>query len=309
MKIIQPDHNQDVPYTATIGFFDGVHRGHRFIIEELKATAKHKGEQSLVITFGNHPRKVLHTSFHPQLLTTLSEKTELLESTGADACTVLDFTPELASMSAYAFMKNILRDKYNVKTLLIGYDHRFGYNREETFADYVKHGKELGIELIQADCFNPNETEHISSSEIRKALQRGDVKQANRLLGYNYRLSGEVVGGFKVGRKIGFPTANLKPENPEKLIPPIGVYAVQVVFENRTYAGMLNIGNRPTLNNGEDISIEVHIIDFEKDIYNRTIELRFVEKIRDEEKFGSIDELIERLKKDKEKVLEIMHEL
>lgn len=306
MEIICPKKNQGKSCTATIGFFDGVHLGHRFVIEQLKNAARNSDTPSLLITFGTHPYKTLQPGFMPKLLTVLPEKLHLLENTGIDACAVLDFNSQTAKMPAYDFMKCVLKEQYNVGTLLVGYDHRFGYKREETFLDYVRHGEKLGIQVMQLDRFSTDRTEHISSSEIRKLLQNGQIQQANNMLGYDYFFEGKVVDGFKVGRKIGFPTANLELTDKEKLLPSSGVYAVKVSVDNKIYPGMLNIGCRPTLENGDQISTEVHIISFNKDIYNRTIEVRFVHKIRDEKKFANVAELIAQLKKDKEQVLELM---
>jgi len=293
------------PCVATVGFFDGLHIGHRFLIEELKAIAKVQNLKSVVITFATHPRKVMHTGFQPELLTTLDEKLMQLESTGIDACVVLDFSPSMSLLSAYDFLKTILLEKYKVRTLLVGHDHRFGHNRADGFPEYVEYGKALGIEVIQARRYVTNEDQHISSSTIRLALQEGDIAHANRLLTYDYSFSGNVIGGFKVGRKIGFPTANLELADPDKLIPAMGVYAVRVRWNNHFYKGMMNIGTRPTMDNSNNISIEVHIIDFNEDIYNETLKIDLIRKIRDEKKFNGIEELIVQLQKDKQQVIEM----
>ncbi len=289
-------------YVATVGFFDGVHAGHRFLIEELKSLAKARNMQSLVITFNIHPRKVLNSDYQPQLLTTLSEKLEQLETTGVDRCVVLDFTPELAQLSAFDFLKTILKEQYGVKTLLVGHDHRFGHNRADGFPEYKQYGEMLGMEVIQAGRYKTPEDRHVSSSDIRHALSSGDIAHANKLLTYPYSLEGKVVEGFRVGRNIGFPTANMQVLDSDKLIPAFGVYAVQVYHGNAVYKGMMNIGTRPTLNNSSNTSLEVHIFDFNQDIYNQTLKVEFLSKIRDEHKFKSLDELIEQLKKDRETV-------
>ena len=306
MKIIHAQSPQEDSYAATVGFFDGVHLGHRFVFEQLKAIAAKNNSSSLILTFGIHPRKTLQADFQPKLLTTQSEKLRLLENTGVDACAMLDFTPEMAKMPAYNFMKQVLKEQYNVTTLLVGYDHRFGYNRKETFSDYVEYGKRLGIQLVLLECFSNNKAERISSSEIRQALQNGQIERANNMLGYNYFFEGVVVDGFKIGRKIGFPTANLQLEDVDKLLPASGVYAVRALIAGKTYPAMLNIGNRPTMGDGGQLSVEVHIIGFDKDIYNQSIEVQFVCKIRDEIKFNNVDELVKQLKKDEKKVLELI---
>ena len=294
-------------YTAAIGFFDGVHLGHRFVIEQLKMLAENNNSLSLIVTFGVHPRKVLQSGFQPKLLTTLPEKICLLEKQGVDACTILDFTPEIARISAYNFMKEVLKEQYNIGTLLIGYDHRFGHKRQDKFPDYVRYGEMLGMQVVLSERFSDNRLGNVSSSEIREALQNGQIEKANSMLGYPYFFEGKVVDGFKVGRKIGFPTANLQLEDKDKLLPASGVYAVKVTIDGETlYPGMLNIGNRPTLANNNEMSVEVHIIGFDEDIYGQTIEVQFIRKIRDEKKFDDISKLIEQLEKDKKDVLNSM---
>lgn len=304
MRVIyQTEIENFLPCVATVGFFDGVHAGHRFLIEELKAFARSQNRKSVVVTFANHPRKVLDFNFQPDLLTTLSEKLIQLESTEIDICVVLDFTVEMANLSAYEFLKTILLDQLNVRTLLVGHDHRFGYNRADGFPEYQNYGQLLGMEVIQAIRYQTPEDQLISSSEIRTALLEGDIKHANRLLSYDYSLHGKVISGFKVGRKIGFPTANILPEDSCKLIPANGVYAVRVRWKSQAYKGMMNIGVRPTINNGDRISIEVHILDFSEDIYKETLEIDFIRKIRDEQEFRGVNELIEQLQKDKLNVM------
>jgi len=294
-----------MPCVSTVGIFDGVHAGHRSLIEELKLLARERQLESVVITFAEHPRTVLNPDFKPQILDTLAEKITHIESTGVDTCIVLDFTTEMAKLSASDFITDILYQKFNVRTLLVGHDHRFGHNREDGFEEYKQYGNSTGIEVLQAVRYATEEDTEINSSEVRKALNEGDIDKANRLLSYSYNISGTVVEGFKVGRTIGFPTANIEPNHPNKLIPSIGVYDVRVLVNNRQHLGMLNIGNRPTLNNGEKISIEVHILNFNEDIYNQAITVSFLRKIRDQRKFNGIDELKEQLQKDKNYVIEM----
>ncbi len=296
----------DAPCVATVGFFDGVHVGHRFLIEELKEIARARNLRSMIITFAVHPRKVLNADFQPQLLNTLDEKNEQLEKTKVNEIIILDFTKEMAKLSAYEFLNIILKNHFNVKTLLVGHDHRFGHNRTDGFPEYKKYGEQLGMEVIQAQPYSTSEDEHISSSEIRLAIQQGEIVRANRLLGYPYAISGRVIDGFRVGRKIGFPTANMQVVDSDKLIPPLGVYAVRVYWNGNRYAGMMNIGTRPTLADDNHISLEVNIFDFDRDIYNQTIKVEFIQKIRDEQKFNGVNELIEQLNKDRETVKKIM---
>jgi len=298
--------NDAIPWeacVATLGFFDGVHSGHRFLLNELIKTAHDEHKIAVVVTFDTHPRKVLNADFQPKLLTTLEEKTDLLDDVGIDACVVLNFTKEVSALSAYDFLKTIMYEKLHVHTLLVGHDHRFGHNRAEGFAEYAAYGQELGMNVIQAAKYETGEFHHISSSTIRNALHEGNIRLANELLTYSYIFSGKVIGGFQVGRKIGFPTANLQTEDKGKIIPGIGVYAVRVHLNNKQYKGMMNIGNRPTLQSDGETSLEVNIIDFEGDIYNRTLKIEFIDKIRDEMKFKSVQDLTEQLEKDRETVV------
>lgn len=281
---------------ATIGFFDGVHLGHRYLIEQVCEVADARGFASGVVTFPVHPRKVVQPEYRPELLTTCDEKVSLLAETGLDYCIMLDFTPEIALLSAREFM-SFLRTYYNIRALVVGYDHRFGHNRHEGFDDYVRYGQELGIEVILARAYINKETA-VSSSVIRQLLSEGNVSEAGACLGYDYFLNGTVVSGYRVGRKIGFPTANLRVDEPDKLVPSDGVYAVRVTVAGQVYGGMLSIGYRPTIGNGPDRSIEVNIFNFHSDIYEQYIRLSFVRYLRPELKFNSVDELIAQLHKD-----------
>ena len=305
MEIISDiNHPALPPSVATIGFFDGVHRGHRFLIEQVCEAAAVRGLASSVITFPVHPRKVMHPDFHSELLTTCDEKTALLADTGIDYCIMLDFTPDLARLSAKQFMA-VLKGDYQVQALVIGYDHRFGHNRSEDFDDYVRYGQELGMEVILAQAYSNNEMT-VSSSAIRHLLLEGDVSEAANCLGYHFFLNGTVVNGYHVGRKIGFPTANLRVSDSDKLIPCDGVYAVRVCVEGKEYGGMLSIGYRPTLENGPDRSIEVHIFRFDADIYQQPMRLSFVRRTRPELKFDSIEELIAQLHRDEVEIKSIL---
>ncbi len=285
------------PCVATIGFFDGVHLGHRFLIEQVKELAKDQGLRSALITFPVHPRQVMKSDYRPELLTTPEEKIELLKAQGVDYCIMLDFTVELSQLSAFSFMKDILQQRYNVSTLIIGYDHRFGHNRSEGFEDYVRYGQQIGMNVYRAQACMIDDL-NISSSLVRTHLLEGKIDLSTRYLGYNYSIEGVVVGGYRVGRTIGFPTANLDLRESNKLIPSDGVYAVRVEVKGCLYAGMLNIGYRPTLDNGSKKSIEVHILRFDEDIYDEKIRLYFVSRIRSEMKFSGLDELIAQLKRD-----------
>ena len=293
------------PCVATIGFFDGVHAGHRYLIQQVKEIAAAKGLRSALVTFPVHPRKVMNAAYRPELLTTPKEKISLLADIGVDYCLMLDFTPDISQLTAREFMNRLLKERYQVKCLVIGYDHRFGHNRSEGFEDYVCYGKEIGIEVIRAQAYTSDieigtaRNIPVSSSLIRKLLHEGEVEIAARCLKYEYFLDGTVVGGYQVGRKIGFPTANLSVDDPDKLIPADGVYAVWVEVEGERYKGMLYIGDRPTLNNGKDISMEVNILDFSGDIYNDSIRVSFVQYVRRDIKFDSLEELKAQLEKDR----------
>ena len=305
MKILTERPSNPLPaMAATIGFFDGVHPGHQFLLQQVKEMAKERNMVTGVITFPIHPRKVLQTAYHPQLLSTPEEKLEILSTTEVDYCLLLPFTVELSQLSAQQFMQ-YLHDTFHICLLVIGYDHRFGHNRSESFEDYCRYGKEIGIQIERATAYT-QAGDQVSSSAVRRLLLAGKVSQAATLLGHPYTVSGKVISGFQMGRKMGFPTANIQITYADKLIPMDGVYAVYVNVGQKRYAGMLNIGFRPTLNNGTNRSIEVHLIDFEGDLYEQSIQLTFVEFIRPEIKFNGLEELIEQMKKDKEAVLHLL---
>lgn len=277
---------------ATIGTFDGVHRGHQYVVEQVVSLARQRGLEAMVVTFSNHPLQVLREGFVPQLLSLKEEKVERLERTEIDRIALLEFTPELARMSAREFMQRVLVEQLGVKVLLIGYDNHFGHDRKG-FEDCVGYGKELGMEVVACDCLTAGGD--ISSTAVRCALQEGDIERANGMLGYEYSLQGKVVAGFQNGRKLGYPTANLLVDA-EKLIPENGVYLVQ---SDRGY-GMLNIGTRPTLHNGRQQSIEVHLFDFEGDLYGQTLCIHLLRHLRKEREFDSLSALEAQLKQDEE---------
>lgn len=291
---------------ATVGFFDGVHGGHRFLINEVLEEARSKQLPAVVVTFNEHPRKVLRSDFQPYLLTTLEEKIDLLISTGIDACVVLDFTPELSMLSAHEFIKRVLHKQLKVKTLFVGYDHRFGHDRTDGFEQYQIFGEELGIEVKQAEQYHLPSDEHFSSTQIRNALKIGDMALANTLLTYPYTFIGVVISGYKRGRRIGFPTANIWFDSKEKIIPAVGVYAVRVYIKKNTYKGMMNVGFRPTFSAENELSMEVHIIDFDADIYDQKIKIECLFRLRDEKKFAGIDDLIAQLQKDRTMAINLL---
>lgn len=282
---------EGAPAVATIGSFDGVHQGHRFVVNQVMQQAEKRGLASLVVTFSNHPLKVLRPDFQPQLLTLAEEKVELLRQTGVDNIAILDFTKELSLLTARDFMQKILKEQLRVEVLIIGYDNHFGHDHK-SFEDYVEYGRELGITVLQSAELDASFK--ASSTVVRNALNQGDITTANQVLGYSYRIRGKVVNGFHVGRKIGFPTANVNVPS-DKLIPMNGVYCVKAL----DHIGMMNIGYRPTLDNGPQRSLEVHLLDFEGDLYGDEITIEFIKFLRPEQKFETIEELIKQLETDK----------
>ena len=276
-------------FVATIGFFDGVHCGHRFLISQVLEQAREEGLQSMVITMDCHPKTIVKTDYVPCLLTTTEERISLLKKSGIDHVEVLSFDHEMARMDAPTFMREILRDRLNISTLVMGYDHRFGHGGGK-HEEYIRWGEECGIRVIIAKRF---EQHYASSSEIRRLLTEGNVRDAAKLLNHPYVLTGTVESGHQVGRTLGFPTANLNiAEN--KLIPATGVYAVMTELG----AGIMNIGRRPTLNNGTNLSIEVHIMNYEGNLYGKELHLSFIERIREERKFASLEELKAQIQED-----------
>ncbi len=280
-------------YVATIGFFDGVHLGHRCLIGQVCKLADDLQCPSMLITFNQHPRQVLQTDYIPQLLSTLEEKKVLLSSTSADLIEVLPFTMEMSKLTARQFMSHVLSAQLHVKTLVMGYDHHFGYGGG-AFAEYVEWGKQTGIDVVLA---HELEGEKVSSSVIRRHLQVGEIKQANRLLGYEYSIQGKVVSGHQVGRNIGFPTANIEVPN-DKLLPACGVYAIKAEVDEAFYNGMLCIGHRPTLNNGNELSVEANLFEFSGDLYGKRVKVNIVERLRDEKPFSSLQALQKQLEQD-----------
>jgi riboflavin kinase/FMN adenylyltransferase len=293
----------EAPFVASVGFFDGVHIGHRYLIKQVKEEAKRLGLPSAIVTFPVHPRKVLQKDYQPALLCGFEEKLEQLATTQIDNVISLPFTPELSRLSARAFMQKVLKEKIGVHTLFVGYDHRFGHNREEDFSDYKKYGEELGIRVIQANEYQV-EGENVSSTKIRLLLKSGEILRANSLLSYRYTLSGKIVEGFQVGRTIGFPTANIRSWERFKVVPALGVYAVLVHIRDIIYKGMLYIGTRPTLHNDPEISVEVNIFDFSGDLYEQSLTVEFVDFIRGDRKFDAMEELVEQIHKDKSMVID-----
>jgi len=283
---------------VTQGTFDGVHKAHRVIINRVKELARlHHGE-TVLMTFDPHPRMVLFPDEHGlRLLNTLDEKIAALEQEGIDHLVIIPFTKAFSRLTSLQFIRDIIVNKLGTKVLVIGYDHRFGKNREGTFQHLKDFSSLYGFEVEEIPEQDVDEVA-VSSTRIRKALEAGDIQTANKYLGKKYSITGIVVKGKQLGRTIGYPTANIVVPDPVKLIPADGVYAVEVFFNKKWYGGMLNAGYRPTVD-GTTHSIEVHIFDFSHDLYEQTITIRFVDKLRDEMRFNGIEALKNQLEKDK----------
>jgi riboflavin kinase/FMN adenylyltransferase len=291
---------------VTTGTYDGVHKGHRKILSRLVEISKECDGESVVITFWPHPRKILSETQgnEVKVLSTIEEKIQLLAELKIDHLLVIPFTREFSELSSEDFIKKILVDKIGTKKLVIGYDHKFGKNREGSFDHLKKESSHYGFEVEEISRQDIDAI-GVSSTEIRKALAMGDVKKAATYLTQPYSISGLIVKGQQLGRTIGFPTANINISDPEKLIPQDGVYAVLVKYKETIYKGMLNIGNRPTID-GKHKTVEVNIFDFDKEIYGESLEVKFIDYLRSEVKFSGIDALKEQLKKDKEKSIELL---
>ena len=278
---------------ATIGFFDGVHKGHQFLFAQVCSIAEHEGLQPLIVTFDQHPRAVLQNDYIPQLITSLEERKALLQQYAE--VLVLPFT-QIQSLTAQQFM-SFLKDEYDVQKIVMGYDHRFGSDKLNQIHDYRLVAQSIGMKIIKQGEYIDGEW-HVSSTEIRQALLNGNVVVANELLGRGYMLNGVVVRGKGIGRTIGFPTANIQPEAPEKIIPKSGVYAVQARTSISSWMpAILNIGTNPTIGNNKQ-TIELHIPHFEENLYGQQVSIIFVRYIREERKFLNIDSLREQIKQD-----------
>lgn len=287
---------------ASIGFFDGVHRGHLCLIEQLRDEAVRRGMGSLLVTFDRHPRTVLSPSQVPPLLTTLEEKERLLRETGVSEIAILPFTLELSRLSAREFMEKVLRRELGVEVLILGYDHAFGHGGG-SLDDYVRWGRETGIEVVRAHELS---SLMVSSSKCRRLIEEGDVRGAAEMLGRFYTLSGEVVRGFHVGHELGFPTANLQVDT-EKVMPRNGAYAVWATLaDGERRGGMLNIGTRPTIGNGETTSVEVNLLDYDGNLYDQRLTVEFVARLRDERRFDSRSELMSQLARDEADARELL---
>ena len=293
--------NLNKKYFITVGTFDGVHLGHQKIITHLVKKAKQKNCGTLLLTFDPHPRKVVQPSNAPMLLQTIEERSEILSKLGLEIIFVQPFTKAFSKLNAEEYVKDILVNQLNIEHLLVGYNHRFGKNRTANIFDLKKLGKKYKFSVgeIQAHIVNKIT---VSSTKIRHAINNGNIKYANSLLGHTYKLKGIVMKGRQNGKKIGFPTANVKINEREKILPKNGVYAVKVNYNEMTNLAMMNIGTNPTFS-GNYISNEVHLINWDGNLYKKEIEIFFIERIRDEKKFNSIQDLSIQLQNDKNFVL------
>lgn len=287
------------------GLFDGVHLGHRLVIEQLVKAAAARGDESMVMTFWPHPRNVLQKDARSlRLLTTLDEKTQMLHELGVSRVEVQRFTKEFSCMTTREYLC-MLRDKYGADTVLLGYDNRMGCDAAVS-EDVAREAGALGLEVVRTDMVSNDCGAAVSSTKIRKCLEEGDVQGANGMLGYSYSLHGVVVAGNRLGRTMGFPTANMQLYEPLKLVPGNGVYSVRVKVLGREFFGMCNIGLRPTVATGNARTIETNIFGFDEDIYGLDMELSFVSKIRDEVRFASVDQLKAQLEKDRDECMPMM---
>ena len=284
------------------GFFDGVHVGHRLVIKQLVEAAAVRGDDSMVMTFWPHPRNVLQKEARTlRLLTTLQEKKRMLTGLGVDQVEVLQFTKDFSTMTTEDYFR-MLMERFGAKTVLLGYDNRVGCDAKDS-DQVARVAEELGLEVIRTDMVPSLEGYAVSSTKIRQHLEAGDVQGAAAMLGYQYSLHGVVVAGNRVGRTIGFPTANMQLYEPLKLVPGNGVYFVRVETIGGSYYGMCNIGHRPTVSTGNTRTIETNIFGFDEDIYGLDIKLTFITKIRDEVRFDSLDELKKQLEHDRDTCL------
>ncbi|MFK2818575.1 bifunctional riboflavin kinase/FAD synthetase [Flavobacteriaceae sp. LMIT009] len=282
---------------VTIGTFDGVHVGHQKIINKLVKIAKKEDLHAAILTFFPHPRMVLQSDSNIKLINTIDEKSEILQSFGVDNLVIHEFTREFSRLTALEFVRDVLVDKLHVKHLIVGYDHRFGRNRSANIEDLREFGETYNFKITEISAKEIDEVA-VSSTKIRNSLIEGDIQLANKYLGYKFLLTGKVVKGRSLGSKIGFPTANIEIEEQYKLIPKNGSYVVKVHINNSVVYGMMNIGENPTIE-GKGSSIEVHLFDFSENIYNQYIKIELLDRLRDEQKFDSVEDLIAQLSKDK----------
>lgn len=306
MMILSLKTRFSIPSAATIGCFDGVHRGHQMLVQLMVCEARKRGLKPIAVTFDHLPRQLFDPTFQPQVLSTLDEKETYLKTLGVEEVIVLPFTHQLAALSAEAFMREILRDLLSVELLVTGYDHRFGHDRSEGFDDYVRYGQCLGIDVVRGDVAMMDGQMAVSSTAIRQLLaEEGRVEMMPDVLTRRYTISGHVVSGEHIGHELGFPTANLEPDSPEKLIPASGAYAVWAIVDSCRMPAMMNIGTRPTFE-GKQQTLEVHILSTVGNLYGQKMTVEFVSRLRAEQRFDTREALIIQLEHDRQVTEEIL---
>ncbi len=308
MKVFSnPDSYKGEGTVVTLGMFDGVHAGHKKLLSHVIDVSKEKSLIPTVLTFWPHPRMVLKKDDDSlKFITTLDEKTVIISQQGIEQLFLLQFTKELSSKTAEEFIVEILIKKLKMKHLVVGYNHRFGKDRVHDYTVYQQFAKKYGFSISRVEAVYEGEIA-VSSTVVRNLLTEGNVLQAGKILGYNYSIFGTVKGGQKLGRKLGYPTANIKPNEHYKLIPGKGVYACLVNVIGKQYGGMLNVGVRPTVNSNDfELTIEVHILDFNQDIYSEEVTVSFIQKVREEQKFSGLEELVAQLKIDEQNIRKLL---
>ena len=301
MMFLSPEIHLSTPSAATIGCFDGVHRGHQMLVQMMVQQARQRGLKPMAVTFDRLPRQLFDQTFQPQVLSTLDEKETYLKALGVEEVVVLPFTHQLAALSAEAFMREILRDQLSVALLVTGYDHRFGHDRSEGFDDYVRYGQQLSMVVVRGDVAMMDNQVAVSSTVIRQLLaEEGRVDRMPEVLTRRYMISGRVVSGEHIGHELGFPTANLEPDCKEKLIPANGAYAVWAIVDGHRMPAMMNIGTRPTFE-GKQQTLEVHILSAVGNLYGQKMTVEFVSRLRAEQRFDTREALIVQLELDKQK--------
>lgn len=298
------DVKKDKNTVVTIGTFDGIHLGHKKILQEVTRKTSLYNGRNFVVTFDPHPRTVVSKGDDIKLLNTLDEKKDILKESGIQNLLVIKFTKEFSQLSSEEFFNKYIVEGTGIKEVVIGYDHHFGKGRDGDKSTLEELGREYNFSVTSVDAVSIDGIT-VSSTKIRKALDEGDIKLARLLLGKYYSFSGEVIKGDRRGRELGFPTANIKLNDGKKLLPFIGIYAVELLLENEKHFGLMSIGKRPTFYNDGSVTTEVYIYDFDKNIYGKTVTVNIIERIRGEEKYSSVEELVKQMNKDKEAGLEI----
>jgi riboflavin kinase/FMN adenylyltransferase len=292
----------------TIGTFDGVHKGHKAILNEVVAHARNTGGESILLTFEPHPRKLLFPDQPLGIITPLKEKLQLITDSGIKHVVIIPFTKDFAGISAHDYIEKFLVGKFHPHSIIIGYDHRFGHDRKGDLKLLEDYSSEFNYELLEIPAQLIDDAA-VSSTKIRKAILAGHIDDANQMLGRPYELTGTVVHGNKLGRTMGYPTTNLQPLHPDQIVPALGIYAIQAIHDGKKYNAMLSIGFNPTVTDKKELRIEANIFDFDKDIYGQPLSIIFIKKLRDEQKFASLEALIAQLHKDKEETLKTLQSL